>query len=318
MLIYQLVFGTDSGQVLCCFHDDSRASAGIGPNGEYNCFACGAKAHDETGFIAKYFGVGLNRASKIKNSLERLQGYKYSKNKLSQEQIEYLRSIGISDAVMHKYFFQSSIGKLIYNHTWNGIDVGYTWFNHQSLSTYSASAPKYKYDKNCIAGSLTPYDDVIRYNTLIICEGEKDMLTAKSMGIPNAVAKIGGAASYILGGVNFHNKQIVICYDCDDPGREYAIRDADILTERFACKVKIIDLGLAHGEDLNDYFIKYGKTKNDFYNLITSTPIHVLSPKTTQSKLEKFIATLSADEIAELMTEFKNIIEKRKGEFENE
>ena len=43
MVIYQLVFGIDRGQVQCVFHDDQRASAGIGPNGEYNCFACGAK-----------------------------------------------------------------------------------------------------------------------------------------------------------------------------------------------------------------------------------------------------------------------------------
>jgi len=75
MLIYQLVFGIDRGQVQCVFHDDSHASAGIGPNGEYNCFACGTKAHDDIGFIAKYFGVGLERASKIKQSLERLQTY---------------------------------------------------------------------------------------------------------------------------------------------------------------------------------------------------------------------------------------------------
>ena len=46
------------------------------------------------------------------------------------------------------------------------------------------------------------------------------MLTARSFGIPNAVAKIGGAKSYILGGRNFENKKIIICYDCDDYGRE--------------------------------------------------------------------------------------------------
>lgn len=308
MLIYQLVFGIDAGQVQCCFHDDNRASAGIGPEGQYNCFACGAKAHNEISFIAKYFGVGLERATKIKGSLERLQHYKYSKRKLSPEQMSYLNSIGLSDAVINKYFFQSSVGKLMYNHTWNGINTGYTWFNPQTLSTYNASADKYKYDKNNIGGILTPYDDVIKYNTLLICEGEKDMLTAKSLGIPNAVAKIGGAKSYVIGGINFHNKQVIICYDCDDFGREGAEQDADILTERFQCKVKIIDLGLQDKEDLNDYFIKYQHTIQDFYALIKSTSTHVPKPKSTASRLEQFVNTLSDQNVLEL----ENILKKRR------
>lgn len=313
MLIYQLVFGVDSGQVQCVFHDDSRASAGIGPLGQYNCFACGAKAHDELGFICKYFSVTPARATRIKTALERIQDYKYTKRPLSQEQENFLQSIGFTDEVIKKYFFQASTGKLMYNHTWNGFDSGYTWFNNPSLSNYNASADKYHYDKNNIAGMLTPYDDVVKYDTLVICEGEKDMLTAKSLGIVNAVAKIGGAVSYIIGGLNLRNKNIVICYDCDDAGRVNAERDAGILIERFACKVKVIDLGLLDKEDLNDYFIKYKKTAQDFSNLITSTPLFVPQPQTVQSKFERLIQNLTDQELDELT----KIIEEKKGENKN-
>jgi DNA primase len=310
MLIYQLVFGVDSGQVLCVFHDDTRPSAGIGPNGEYNCFKCGVKAHDELGFICKYFGVGAKRAARIKTALNNLQNYKYSMLSITSEQRNFLRSIGIIDSVIDKYFFSSAVGKLMYKHIWNGFPVGYTWFNNPSLSNYNASADKYHYDKNNIAGFLTPYDDVIRYKWLVICEGEKDMLTAKSFNISNAVAKLGGAKSYIIGGVPLRNKSIVLCYDCDEAGREGAIQDATILTEQFGCRVKIVDLNLQDKEDLNDYFMKYNKTYHDFYNLIKATPIFVPQPKINLTKVQKFVDSLNADELIEL----EQILKIRKGE----
>lgn len=306
MLIYQLVFSIDSGQVQCVFHDDDRASAGIGPNGEYNCFACGTKAHDEVGFICKYFGVGTKRATRIKTALNNLQNYKYTMSEVTTEQRLFLRSIGLNDLIIDEYFFSSAIGKLIYAHTWNGFPVGYTWFNSPLLSNYNASADKYHYDKNNIAGLVTPYDDAIRYEWLVVCEGEKDMLTAKTYGFPNTVAKIGGAKSYIIGGVAIQNKHIVICYDCDDAGREGAIQDATILTERFGCIVKIVDLGLNDKEDLNDYFIKYKYTADDFYNLMLATPVFVPQPKTTLTKVQKFIDSLDADELIELEQILKN------------
>lgn len=305
MLIYSLVFGQDYGQVNCVFHDDSISSAGIGPNGEYNCFACGAKAHNAVGFIAKYFNVSINKAQTIFNAHNRVQNYRYTKNKINDEQRKYLHSIGLIDEVIDKYFFQSGVGKLMYAHTWNGIDIGYTWFNSPLLSNYSASDAKYKYDKNNIGGSLTPYDDVIKYDTLVICEGEKDMLTAKSVGVPNAVAKIGGAISYLIGGVNLYNKKIIIVYDCDDAGIKGALQDANILVEKFQCQVKIINLGLPDKEDLNDYFIKHHKTIDDFYTLVKDTPLHVVTEATKkQNKIQEFVSSLSKDELETL----KNII----------
>lgn len=313
MLIYQLVFGTDSGQVRCCFHDDSRASSGIGPNGEFNCFVCGSKAHNEIGFIAKYFNTGLERATKIANRFKNLQKYSFTKNEVTSEQRNFLNGIGIKDEIINKYFFCSAVGKLMYDHKWNGISVGYTWFNHPTLSNYNASADKYKYDKNNSAGMLTPYDDVVRYPTLVITEGEKDMLVAKSNGIVNAVAKIGGAKSYGIGGLNLHNKNVVIVYDCDEWGREGAVIDADYFTEKFNCKVKIVDLGLQEGEDLADYFNKYGKTQQDFVSLMQSTAIHVPVPKKPEDKFLKYVSTLSKEDCDLL----ENILkQKRKGELQ--
>jgi len=301
MLIYELIFGVDRGQVNCCFHDDSHASAGIGPNGEYNCFTCQTKAHDEIGFIAKYFSVSLERAAKIRDSLEKSQSFIYHHDPLVDYQIDYLHRIGLNDEVIQKYFFSSSTGKLMYRHLWNGVSISNTWFNNPTLPNYNISAMKYKYDSSMIGGMVTPYDDAITYNKLIICEGEKDMLTAKSMGFKNAVAKVGGAKSYLIGGVNFMNKQVVIVYDCDTAGREGAIQDAITLTERFACKVKVVDLGLQDKEDLNDYFIKYSKTVQDFQTLVAATPLFVPTVQLKTSRLEQFVDGLSIDEIKDLI-----------------
>lgn len=300
MIIYDIVFGTDTGQVLCPFHDDTIMSAGIGPNGEFNCFTCGAKAHDEVGFIAKYFGVGLERATKIRNALEKSQTFKYTQGSLVDYQLDYLHKIGLTDDVINKYFFCSSTGKLMYRHTWNGIAISNTWFNSPMLPNHNASAPKYKYDSTMVGGMVTPYDDTA-YSSLLICEGEKDMLTAKSMGFKNAVAKVGGAKTYIMGGLNFMNKNIVIVYDCDDAGREGAIQDALVLSERFSCKVKVVDLGLADKEDLNDYFIKYGHTAQDFQTLVANTPVFVPTVQIKTSRLEKFVEGLSLEEAKDLL-----------------
>lgn len=297
MLIYQLVYGTDHGQVHCAFHDDTRRSAGIGPNGEFNCFGCGAKAHNAVGFTAKYFAVGIERAKRIYNAMERIQKYTYHKQPLTKEQRIFLRSnVGLTDAVIDKYFFCAGSGKLMYHHTWNGTSVGYTWFNPTELSNHNVSAPKYRYDKNNIGGMLSPYDDVVKYKSLMICEGEKDMLTAKSFGIPNAVAKIGGVQTWAIGGLNVQNKSIAIIYDCDEYGREGAIKDATQLTNRFGCKVKVIDLGLQNGEDLNDYFIKYKHTKEDLMDLIRATPVFVPVPDDPKDKVLKYVESLSDED----------------------
>lgn len=312
MNIYQLVFGIDSGQVQCVFHDDQKASAGIGPEGQFHCLACNVSAHDEVGFIAKYFGIGIKYAALLKDRLDKAEKYTYTKNPLNDEQVKYLLSIGITDGIMKDNFFRASTGKLMYDHKWNGITVGTTWFNHPSLSTYNATADKYKYGPGLTGGGmLTPYDSVMKYNTLVICEGEKDMLTARSMGIPNAVAKLGGAKSVIMAGVNLQNKKIVLAYDCDEPGRQGAKVDATILTDTYKCEVKVIDLGLEEKGDINDYFIKHQKKVSDLYDLIKSTPIFVPDPvDTAQSKLQKFVSKLSPEELEQL----RNILNAGKGE----
>ena len=307
MNIYEYLFGVPYGQVQvnCCFHDDTKASAGISPTGQYNCFACGAKANNEITFIKKYFNVNDVRANIIKTRLETLDKYKPTEHPLQPEQYNYLKSIGLSDEVITKYFICQSNGKLIYKHTWNGLFLGTTWFNSPTLSNYNAGAEKYKY-QGIVGGMCTPYDAVQLYGTLLITEGEKDMLTAQSLGIKCAVAKLGGAKTPIIGGINFDNKKVVIVYDCDIYGREGAIADACYLKENHNCSVKVVDLQLQDKEDLNDYFMKYGKTVQDLYKLIQATPEFVVPATYKMTKIDRLLNSLSQNEIQELKEKLKN------------
>ncbi len=303
--IYEILFNHMEGvqeQVNCCFHDDQNASAGISPEGAYHCFTCGhdVDASSEEGFIKNYFDVSLAKAKKMKDNLESVDKYKVIENPLTNEQKLFLQSIGLTLPIIEKYFICSASGKLMYKHTWNDYTIGYTWFNNEHLSNYNAGSKKYRYQNIMAGGMCTPYNDVINYNQLIITEGEKDMLTVKSMGFPNAVAKIGGAETDLICGRNFNNKQVVIIYDCDDQGREGAIKDANNLVNNYACKVKVIDLGLNDKEDLNDYFMKYNKTKNDLLNLIAQTPLHVPTITQKESKVDKILKSLTKSEIDEL------------------
>ena len=126
------------------------------------------------------------------------------------------------------------------------------------------------------------------------------MLTAKSIGMKNAVAKVGGAQTPIVGGVNFQNKKIIICYDCDEAGREGAKKDAAYLMDKCNCSVKVLDLGLNDKEDLNDYIVKYKHSYKDLVSLITSTLEYVIPPEYKKTKIDKFLESLTDAEMKEL------------------
>lgn len=300
--IYQILFGVPSGQaqVQCCFHDDNKASAGISPSGQYNCFTCGAKAANELGFIKKFFKVSDKKAQTISKNIEKSSQYTINKNPLTADQIQYLHNIGLNDNVINKNFTCLSNGKLVCLHMWKGTRIGYTWFNNPSLNSYNPGEEKYKYSSGTIGGLVTPMDTLELYNTILICEGEKDMLTLHSLGFYNAVSKLGGAKTPLLMNPYFEGKNIILCYDCDEAGKEGMDIDATNLITEMDCTVKKLDLGLQEKEDINDFFMKYKYTKQDFINLISNTQVATPNQQLRLSRVERFIQSCTDDEINEL------------------
>lgn len=118
---------------------------------------------------------------------------------------------------------------------------------------------------------LWPIDDLEALETVYLMEGEMDALLARQLGLP-AMTVTAGAGTWEPGFSRaLAGRDINICYDCDDAGRQGSQRVATSLLP-FAKSVKIVDLALpCKGEDFTDFFIKYGKTLADFKLLVDAT-----------------------------------------------
>ncbi len=94
-------------------------------------------------------------------------------------------------------------------------------------------------------------------NPLIIVEGYMDVIALYDKGVPNACATLGTALSASHAKLILrYTDNAVLCYDGDTPGRNAAVRGADILTEG-GLEPKV--LLLPGGEDPDSYITKFGK-----------------------------------------------------------
>ncbi len=93
--------------------------------------------------------------------------------------------------------------------------------------------------------------DIDPTNTLLICEGEKDVVSASCYGFPAITFTSGanGIPKDISALEPF--KSIVICYDSDESGRKGALKLANKLYNQ---NINIKILALDDGMDLTDYF----------------------------------------------------------------
>lgn len=307
-MIYDIIFGRSYGKVHCPFHEgDDTPSLNISSEGMWHCFGCGEGGRDDITFVQKYYNVARPTATRFVEKLNNLPRYVYDKN-LSPADIKYLDSIGISRDVQKK-MMRSASGKLLYPHYYKGVAIDHTWFNYEGSEIYSKIHGKYSRDRGSVSGFLTPYN-LLDKDTIIIVEGEKDMLTMLSNKIP-AVSIVGGANTvpYMMQR-ELKDKNVVIIYDCDTAGKEGALTLTHWLYSVGVKGVKNVDLGLEDKEDINDWFVKYGMSKEQLVTLINATPIaenvSIGSPKVF--KLYKQITKqLNEDEIKEL----KILLEKK-------
>jgi putative DNA primase/helicase len=94
---------------------------------------------------------------------------------------------------------------------------------------------------------------------VLLCEGETDCLLARQHGF-NAVTATGGAGTWQdAWGAWFAGREVSICYDCDDAGRDGGKTVAAKLYGH-AQTVRIVDLGLEDGADITDAIVCHGWT----------------------------------------------------------
>ena len=116
------------------------------------------------------------------------------------------------------------------------------------------------------------YPDITKLNpdsTLLICEGEKDVVSASCYGFPAITFTSGanGIPKNVSALEPFKN--IVICYDGDDSGRKGALKLANKLYDQ---NISIKILELEDKMDVTDYFVA-GNSAIEFNMLIHSARV---------------------------------------------
>lgn len=239
----------------------------------FHCKSCGV-GHNETSFIQQILGCSFIYAKRLLNCFktdEYLLQWKQD-TKLSETSKALANSLGISDEVLAELHVASSdtdslmFPAFMYDHL---IDV----------RKYNPGCkPKIKGRTNCPAGLIIPFD-IWRESPInrvtVLCAGEKDMAVARSHGL-NAITFTGGEQSRPKILEPFRDRVVAICYDNDEAGKAGAIK---VATELYgiAQAVKIVtgfhEICKEPGEDITDFFTKYGKTKTDLIKYIKEAPV---------------------------------------------
>lgn len=273
-------------KVLCPFHHDENPSATVNADKSlFHCWVCNT-GYNEEQFMAEIKGIPVSQAIKL---LAEMSNHTESDWDVSfkaelwadEEALEKVRLLGFADdhidAMRLGLGYTEGLKMLAIPVFYDGalMDIRrYNLFKHTKLhKMYSAKGAK--------SGWIIPYD--IWKNddtTTYIFEGEKDMLMGRQLGL-NAITLTGGAGAlpneYCL--PTFKGRDVVICYDNDEAGREGSKKvGASIAT--VANSVRLIDIGLVVSEikeDFYDYIIKYGGDVYDFLSLPTTelTKVHV-------------------------------------------
>lgn len=146
--------------------------------------------------------------------------------------------------------------------------------------------PKVRYNENTNSGDIVPFDIWKKdFRATVICEGEKDMLVARSNNF-NAITLTGGSQSSLQSEYfeYFKDRDVYICYDNDDAG----VRGAKKLykdLQRHCKNVYVADISsicVETKEDVTDFFVKYNKSHDNFKDLLLTH-----SKKYSEKELEE-------------------------------
>lgn len=129
------------------------------------------------------------------------------------------------------------------------------------------SGPKYLYPAGAKA-ALFGIEFLKDTDQIIICEGELDALTLRSLGIP-AVTSTGGAGTFEDSWTELFSKieKVYIVYDNDPPGMKGALKVAGMIPQ---AKIAYLPAEVGDKGDITDFFIKLSKTPDDFGKLLKS------------------------------------------------
>jgi len=273
--------GAEEVKVLCPFHNDTRPSGSINTVKEvFKCWVCGT-GYNEAQFMAKINGISVRDANillakskdtKLANKID----WDLNEKALlwaNSTFLEKVEELGLSRNLIEELnlgLVKDDLGRSLLGIPvfYNGMLVDVRKYNLLKLD----GIPKVSSPPNSQMGYLIPYDIWTKSSEkTYIMEGEKDMLIARELGL-NAVTVTGGASAsinkYVINA--FKGRDVVICYDNDEAGRNGAKRLYSQL-RNIAASVRYINIGDVVEEDKEDFYDfvkKYNKDIIDFYSLV--------------------------------------------------
>jgi hypothetical protein len=142
--------------------------------------------------------------------------------------------------------------------------------------TMDVDGTKYSYGSG--NNRLFPISSILenQTNVVLLCEGEKDALTANQWGYA-AVSVTAGAGEWQNEYCNapLKNKHVIICYDIDNAGRKGA-RKVKQLLRFIAASVHIYDIppeGLPDNGDFTDFFQHHGLNAQQLLDRFITTAV---------------------------------------------
>jgi DNA primase len=194
---------------------------------------------------------------------------------------EYLNGRGIPDVLVDFHLLG-----------WTGTRISIPIFDRegQLVSFKFAKSPDDESDSAKMLATpgaraeLYGWDDVLyKPEEIVICEGEFDRLALKAQGF-RAVTSTGGARVFrsdwaaVFGPI----PHVYICFDRDAAGREGALHVGHLIPQG-----RIIELPeeVGEGGDVTDFFVRLGRTDDDFRALFDqATPVPLPPPEAPRDR----------------------------------
>ena len=253
----------------------------------FNCFVCN-NSHNEIDFAQAVTGKDKESIIREYTTKEELQNDSINWNTAqhkflleNKEMLKKLYDLKITDEVISDLKLGCITNCLATPVFKNGALINVARYNINKIP----DRVKVEYNKNANTGDIIPFDIWKNdFRDTIICEGEKDMLIARSQGF-NAITLTGGAQVTIQKDYlnYFKNRKVFICYDNDTAGKQGALkRYKELYNLADTYIVDISSVCSLNKEDVADFFVKYDENANSFINLLNTC-----SNKPTEEELKE-------------------------------
>lgn len=295
---------TTPGDANCSSHEDNKASLSIHPGEEPPYVVLRCHAGCDTDAILSAVGLSWPKLHEINgqanyrpdDSPPQRQKQK-SESLPSMKQVEEWHQNLLSDVKLLRYITNRGL-KVETAERWligwdskrkrytfpviegGNVVVQLARYNRQA----EANEPKFKVLRGH-EHTLYMWDDELKEQKFLLwCEGQWDALIARQHGLPGFTTT-GGAGTVKQSWIDTvadAGLPVAVVMDCDEPGDKGATKRAEGLAAK-GTKVKVVNLGLNEGEDVNDWFLGYSRSKQELWRLINDTPLHALQDDAVDS-----------------------------------